>query len=92
MNRHDLISPREKKNGQTHWQKVGAAFARDNGGFSLVFDALPLPDKEGNVRVLMVEPRKNDAPQQQREQPRQEDPASGGPQQGNDDMDSEIPF
>jgi len=47
-----------------------------------VFDALPLPDKEGNVRVLMVEPRKNDAPQQQREQPRQEDPA---------DTDS-IPF
>ena len=55
MTRYDLISPREDRNGKTRWHKVGAAFPRDAGGFSLVFDALPLPDKEGNVRLLMSE-------------------------------------
>ena len=60
MNRYDLITPRERKDGKTHWQKVGAAFPRDNGGFSLVFDALPLPDKDGNVRVLMTEAKPRD--------------------------------
>ena len=68
MTRFDLISPRERKDGKTHWQKVGSAFARDNGGFSLVFDALPLPDKDGNVRVLMTEPKPRDDQQQGRSQ------------------------
>jgi hypothetical protein len=57
MVRYDLISPRERKDGKTFWVKVGSAFERDQGGFSLVFDALPLPDKEGNVRLLMTEPK-----------------------------------
>ena len=65
--RYDLISPRPRKDGKTFWVKVGAAFPKDGGGFSLVFDALPLPDAEGNVRVLMAEPRDNagQAPQRQ---------------------------
>jgi hypothetical protein len=79
MVRYDLISPRERKDGKTHWVKVGAAFSRDQGGFSLVFDALPLPDKEGNVRLLMTEPKPREdgysAPR----------PAAGG-------IDDEIPF
>ena len=65
MTRYDLISPREDKNGKTRWHKVGAAFPRDNGSFSLVFDALPLPDKDGNVRLLMSEAKpRDDAPRQ----------------------------
>jgi hypothetical protein len=81
MTRYDLISPREDKHGKTRWQKVGAAFPRDNGGFSLVFDALPLPDKEGNVRLLMAEAKPRDTPSQ----PRSDAPAR-------DDMEDEIPF
>lgn len=57
MTRYDLLSPRQGKDGKTRWLKVGAAFPRDKGGFSLVFDALPLPDKEGRVQLLMSEPK-----------------------------------
>ena len=83
MTRFDLISPRERKDGKTNWVKIGAAFSRDNGGFSLVFDALPLPDKEGQVRLLMTEPKPRDgyqAPQQ-----------SGGGRPS-DDLGDSIPF
>jgi hypothetical protein len=63
--RYDLISPRARKDGKTFWVKVGAGFARDKGGFSLSFDALPLPDAEGKVTVLMTEPKeRGDAPAQ----------------------------
>jgi hypothetical protein len=81
MQRYDLISPRESKDGKTRWMKVGAAFTRDNGGFSLVFDALPLPDKEGNVRLLMTEPKpREDAAggYGQRQQPARRDDMDGG--------------
>lgn len=63
--RYDLISPRPRKDGKTFWTKVGAAFPRDNGGFSLTFDALPLPDAEGRVTLLMVEPKDSDGGQRQ---------------------------
>jgi len=55
MQRFDLISPRPRKDGKTFWKNIGAGFPRDKGGFSLSFDALPLPDAEGRVTVLMVE-------------------------------------
>ena len=80
--RYDLISPRPRKDGKTHWQKVGAAFPRDKGGFSLVFDALPLPDAEGRVSVLMTEPKeRDDAP------PRKE-----APRGAHGEIEDEIPF
>jgi len=58
--RFDLISPRPNKSGKTYWLKIGAAFPLDKGGFSLIFDALPLPDAEGRVSVLMKEPMDKD--------------------------------
>jgi hypothetical protein len=80
--RYDLISPRARKDGKTFWVRVGAGFARDKGGFSLSFDALPLPDAEGKVTVLMTEPKeRDDAPAPQR--------AASKPL--DDDFDS-IPF
>ena len=60
MTRFDLISPRERKDGKTYWHKVGAAFEREKGGYSLVFDSLPLPDKDGRVSLLMTEPLERD--------------------------------
>lgn len=57
MKRYDLISPRKSKDGKTRWLKVGAAFPKDNGSFSLVLDALPLPDEDGRVSLLMSEPK-----------------------------------
>jgi hypothetical protein len=85
--RYDLLSPREDRSGKTRWNKVGAAFPRDAGGFSLVFDALPLPDKEGNVRLLMAEAKpRDDAPRRDDPPPRDEKPSRRS------DMDDEIPF
>jgi len=75
--RYDLISPRPRKDGKTFWQNVGAAFPRDKGGFSLVFNALPLPDAEGRVSLLMVEPTPREG---------QSAPAGGAP------VSDEIPF
>jgi hypothetical protein len=64
--------------------QVGSAFPARNGGFNLVFDALPLPDSEGRVSVFMQEARERDEPRQQR----RDEPKQGrGP-----DMDDEIPF
>lgn len=61
--RFDLLSPRKGKDDKTRWFKIGAAFPRDKGGYSLVFDALPLPDAEGRVQLLMSEAKpRDDAP------------------------------
>ena len=54
--RYQLVSPRPKKDGGTHWHPIGSAWAKENGSFSLVFDSLPIPDKDGRVMVLMSEP------------------------------------
>lgn len=83
MTRYDLVSPRKGKDDKTRWFKVGAAFPRDKGGFQLVFDALPLPDAEGRVTLMMWEAQERDAPRRER-QPDQRAPAGG--------MDDEIPF
>ena len=85
MTRYDLVSPRKGKDDKTRWFKVGAAFPRDKGGFSLVFDALPLPDAEGRVTLMMWEAQDRDEPR--RDQARQ---APAG--RGVDLDDSEIPF
>lgn len=54
MERYDLMSARARKDSdKPYWHKVGAAFKRDKGGYSLVFDSLPLPDKDGRVSLMM---------------------------------------
>jgi hypothetical protein len=88
--RYDLISPREykTKSGETKtsWVRIGAGFAKDNGSFSLVFDALPLPDKEGRVSVLMSIPKPKDKGLTD-EQFKQVRKAAG-----DNDLDDNIPF
>lgn len=57
--RYDLIVGREYgTEGKTAWTRIGSAWpAKNGGGFSLTFDALPLPGKDGACRVLMREPQ-----------------------------------
>lgn len=77
MTRYDLLSPRPKKDGGTSWHKVGAAFPRDKGGFSLVFDSLPLPDKDGRVSLMMWEAKTRDDGRQQSSQTQRDMPEEG---------------
>ena len=84
--RYDLIVPRPGKDDKTFFVRIGTAWENAAGkGFSLTFDALPMPDKEGVCRVLMRIPQDRDAPR-------------SAPQRSNrapvDDLDdgSEIPF
>jgi hypothetical protein len=88
MTRYDIITGRKSKDGEkTYWTKVGVAFSRDQGGFSIELEAYPLPDAEGKVRVLMVEPKaRDDAPDRQA-------PARGSaPMQSANLDDDTIPF
>ena len=85
--RYDLIVGRE--NGEkTYWTKIGSAWPAKNGpGFSLTFDALPLPGKDGVCRVLMREPQERDAaPRQTGTAPRQQ------PRTIAEDVGEDIPF
>jgi hypothetical protein len=36
------VARKDEKSGKTHWTRIGAAFKRDNGGMSVVLDALPI--------------------------------------------------
>lgn len=83
--RYDIIVGREG-NGKTYWTKIGAAFERENGGFSLTFDALPIADANG-CRALMVEPKQRDGRQEYSNK------SMGGENfQAPPAMDDEIPF
>jgi hypothetical protein len=81
-NRYDIVSPREGSNGKTYYTKIGTMWPAKNGGFSLTFDALPIPglnrDGKLEVRVLAFEPR-DDA------RPAQRAPA-------HDDLNDDVPF
>lgn len=78
MKRYDVMSPRERKDGKTYWQRVGTAFEGDKG-IGIEFDALPLPDKDGRVSVRLFEPRERDSAPQQRQPASQYDDGSDVP-------------
>jgi hypothetical protein len=62
-----VSTPRKRKDGKTYWHKLGAAWPRDDGGFKVDLDALPLPDAEGKVTLLISPPREDgDRPASQR--------------------------
>jgi hypothetical protein len=78
--RFDVLSPRPGKDGKTYWLKVGAQFqSKDGAGWTIKLDALPLPDKEGNIWLSCKEPRERSAV-----------PAQAGSLR--DQLDDEIPF
>ena len=52
-----LKTPRKNKDGETFWSKVGAAFPRDDGGFNVTLEVVPLPrknDKTGEMEIFMA--------------------------------------
>lgn len=82
--RFDVISPREGKDGKTRWIRIGAGFPKGDR-VSVVLDALPLPDKEGRVSLMLTPfvPKGQDgaAPQQ-----------SSAPAGGFEDFKDDLPF
>ena len=61
--RYDLLSARPQKNSdKPYWHKVGTMWQREEqdgsplDSFSIVFDSLPLPDKDGRVSILAKVP------------------------------------
>lgn len=79
----DVCSPRPRKNSdKPYWHRVGTAFEGEKG-MNLVFDSLPLPDKDGRVSVFLFE-------QRDKTQPTPSVGINGKPIK--DDMDEEIPF
>jgi hypothetical protein len=67
--RLDVIAARERtsKEGDisTHWVRIGSAWPRERGGWSVELDALPLPDSEGRVRFLLAEPKQDGTEERQ---------------------------
>ncbi len=81
--RFDVISPREGKDGKTRWIRIGAGFPKGDR-VSVVLDALPLPDKEGRVSLMLTPfvPKDGAAPQRE----------SSAPAGGFNDFKDDIPF
>jgi hypothetical protein len=79
------MAPRPKKDGGTYWTKIGTAWEGDKG-IQLVFDALPLPDKEGRCVANLFEPRDNSGSGGFKAQTQQ----SGG--FDNSDLDDDVPY
>lgn len=81
VNYWEIASPRPGKEGKTHWHRVGTMFESKNGdGFNIVFDALPLPDKEGRVSLIARPPRPKEGQQQ------------GNRLGGTEDLNDSVPF
>jgi len=58
IQRYDVCSPRPGKEGKTIWVKIGAAWSSKAGdGYSVKLDALPLPNKDGEVWVKLFPPK-----------------------------------
>lgn len=84
--RFDVLSPRPKKDSdKPYWHRVGTAWEGERG-INIVFDSLPLPDKDGRVSVSLFEPREQG--QRQQSQGR-----SDGWRASGDDLDTDsVPF
>jgi hypothetical protein len=76
-------APRPGKEGKTFWHRVGTAFVKEDGKIGLLFDSLPLPDKDGRVNVQLFEPKPKDSEATQ---------SGAASAQSGQDMDDEIPF
>lgn len=66
-----------KREGQDDfWLPIGAAFAHQNGeGFNVILQALPIPDKDGQCKIVLRPPKNDDEQQPQERNAR--DPKPG---------------
>lgn len=99
--RYDVVSPRQyvdrDGNEKTAWVRVGMMVPAKTGeGFAIKLEALPLPNKDGDVwiRAMVPKPKDEDAP---RPAPQERQRPSGFPEKpsmrgGSVDLDDEIPF
>lgn len=87
-NRMDIVSPRAGSDGKTYFTKIGVAFETQKGGWSLSFEALPLPslNDKGQIecRALMMVPRERDGATAA--------PRLAPPQRNRNDLDDDVPF
>lgn len=94
MDRYDALVCRAGRDGKNRWIKIGAAFPTRNGGWAVMLDALPLPDKDGRCSVLLSEPRRRE---DRAHQPNAKAEAEAHAAQAEtptteDILDDEIPF
>jgi len=56
-----------KREGQDDfWLPIGAAFAHQSGdGFNVVLQALPIPNGDGQCKIVLRPPKADDEPQQE---------------------------
>lgn len=92
----DVKAWRMSRNDKAYTVRVGHAYVDKKGNTQIEFDALPIPDKDGRVRVFLEErpDRDDDAPRGRREEPRSERKADTR-RAPVDDMDDDadlIPF
>lgn len=83
IDRFDASVVREK-DGKSYWTKIGSMWPNKGSGFTIVLDALPLANAEGQARIILTVPK-----------PKDNDRSSGGNTGGGrkSDPDSEdIPF
>lgn len=59
--RYDLLTVKEDDKGKSWWTKIGAGWENKAGdGFQLIFEALPLPGKDGLTKVIMKQPSESE--------------------------------
>ena len=61
-----------KREGQDDfWLPIGAAFAHQNGeGFNVILQALPIPNGDGQCKIVLRPPKNDDAQQPQEREDR----------------------
>lgn len=79
----DVVQFRKIPSGKSLATKIGSAKKRDDGGFILYLNALPMPGPEGCSLSVMP-------PREQGSYPRS--PTGGSARPGHGDPDDEIPF
>ena len=88
--RFDVMTPRSGRDGKTYWTRIGVMFPNRNGGFSIQFEALPIPtlsdDGKLEVRAVAMVPRERD------DQGGGRGPAPRRETAGVPDLDDEIGF
>jgi hypothetical protein len=87
--RYDAVIIRKDKDGKTRYTKIGAAFPARDGrdGFSIVLDALPMPNAEGQAWISLFVPKeRDDAPKHARSTTGRQ------PAAAREEMNDEIPF